>query len=294
DIDFRFPTDEELDALEAFQLTLGRSAEIDLPSLDLKGELAARGKDIFLATDTEGGTRAAGKCNNCHANAGASFALQPGALNFNFDTGVEALPDQPADLIDAAGNPPDGGFGTEPAPDRPGAFGNGTFNTPSLIEAADTGPFFHSNAVATLEEAVGFYNGDAFNSSPAGRFLASLDSGGIGIALEATQVSAIAALLRVLNALENIRSASELADCALGAHRLDDAAPLILLAAEEATDASEVLDCGGLHPQGVGALREAVDLLRAAARTYSARTRGGLIEDAIDRLLAARGDMVAD
>ncbi|HKO53269.1 MAG TPA: hypothetical protein VJV79_36415 [Polyangiaceae bacterium] len=29
----------------------------------------------------------------------------------------------------------------------PNGFGNLTFNTPPLIEAADTGPFFHSNRI---------------------------------------------------------------------------------------------------------------------------------------------------
>jgi cytochrome c peroxidase len=44
--------------------------------------------------------------------------------------------------------------------------GDGTFNTPPVIEAADTPPFFHNNAVATLEEAVAFYTTDTFNDSP--------------------------------------------------------------------------------------------------------------------------------
>jgi cytochrome c peroxidase len=52
-----------------------------------------------------------------------------------------------------------GGFGSEPNPR--GGFGNGTFNTPTLIEAADSGPFFHDNAIETIEEAVGFYNANA-------------------------------------------------------------------------------------------------------------------------------------
>lgn len=32
-VDFRLPTEHELDALEAFQLSLGRPAEIDLASM---------------------------------------------------------------------------------------------------------------------------------------------------------------------------------------------------------------------------------------------------------------------
>ena len=41
---------------------------------------------------------------------------------------------------------PDDGFGIP---------GDGTFNTPPLVEAADTGPFFHNNSVSTIEGAVG-------------------------------------------------------------------------------------------------------------------------------------------
>ena len=53
-VDFRLPTDEELDALEAFQLSLGRQEELTLP-LDLKGIIASRGQEIFI-------DRTQGKC----------------------------------------------------------------------------------------------------------------------------------------------------------------------------------------------------------------------------------------
>ena len=137
-VDFRLPTDEELNALEAFQLSLGRQQDLTLATLVPRSALVRRGKEIFLASDTQGGTVAAGKCNVCHANAGATVA---GGRNFNFDTGVEDLPDHPADIIAPGQRPRDGGFGTGPHPRNPGAFGNGTFNTPSLVESADTGPF---------------------------------------------------------------------------------------------------------------------------------------------------------
>ncbi|MCH8073973.1 MAG: hypothetical protein IIA09_18735, partial [Proteobacteria bacterium] len=155
-VDFRLPTDAELDALEAFQLSLGRQEDLDLP-LHLNGVIAARGQEIFLDITL-------GKCNACHLNAGANgdpAIFGPGAGNLNFDTGVENLPDQPADLTDEL-VPPDDGFGSP---------GNGEFNTPPLVEAADTGPFFHNNSVETIEVAVAFYNGDAFTNSPAGQLL---------------------------------------------------------------------------------------------------------------------------
>lgn len=45
-IDFRLPTEEELDALEAFQLSLGRQEELQLP-IPLKNPVANRGQEIF-------------------------------------------------------------------------------------------------------------------------------------------------------------------------------------------------------------------------------------------------------
>jgi len=193
-VDFRLPTDAELDALEAFQLSLGRQEELALP-LPLKGVVAARGQEIFI-------DRAQGKCNACHFNAGANGDpdIFGPAGNLNFNTGVEDLPDQPADLSGEL-VPPDDGLGT------PGA---GEFNTPVLVEAADTGPFFHNNSVETIEGAVAFYNGDAFNNSPAGALL--VGATGSGISLDATQVVAVAAFLRVINVLENIRDSLSLLD----------------------------------------------------------------------------------
>ena len=186
-VDFRLPTAEELDALEAFQLSLGRQNELVLP-LQLRGTVAKRGQDLFLSPTV-------GKCFRCHSNAGANVPSPIGGRsgNLNFNTGVENLPDQPQDLTGEL-VPPDDGFGTP---------GDGTFNTPSLVEAADTGPFFHTNAIETIEGAVAFFNGASFNNSPAGRAVG-------GIILDGTQVVEIAAFLRVINALENIRQSIEL------------------------------------------------------------------------------------
>ncbi len=192
-VDFRLPTDAELDALEAFQLSLGRQSDLQLP-LPLKGSLAKRGQEIFLDNSV-------GKCNICHNNAGANARLGQANLgNANFNTGVEDLPDQPARLTGEL-VPEDDGLGSP---------GDKTFNTPPLVEAADTAPFFHNNSVATLEGAVGFYDGDAFNESPAGLFLKSIDPNKKGIEIDATQIQAIAAFLRVLNAIENIRQTQTL------------------------------------------------------------------------------------
>jgi hypothetical protein len=242
-VDFRLPTDEELDALEAFQLALGRQEELDLP-LALTNPIAGRGQEIFMSP-TEG------KCFACHFNAGANGAPEvfgPEAGNLNFNTGVEDLPDQPADLLGEK-NPPDDGQGTP---------GNGEFNTPSLVEAADTGPFFHNNSVATIEGAVAFYDGDAFNESPAGELL--VDATGSGIEIDATQIVAVAAFLRAINALENIRQSIEM----LRAKAENTILPqeefdrLLDRAVNEMDDAMSVLGSGGLHhPEALDHIREA-------------------------------------
>lgn len=259
--DFRLPTDEELDALEAFQLSLGRQEELSLDTLQLTDPRARRGQEIFLTADSQGGRLAAGKCNQCHADAGASVGFVPGGFNFNFDSGVERLPDHPADLIDPGKRPPDGGFGTFPNPTQPGAFGNGTFNTPALVETADTPPFFHNNVVRTLEEAVNFYNSESFNNSPAGQLLAGADSGAIGIRLEPTQVEAVASFLRVINVLENIRAATDLLTRALQSSD-PRAFTRAALSSHEIQDAIQVLRKGGLHRDAIPHLGKAQKYVR--------------------------------
>jgi hypothetical protein len=220
------------------------------------------------------------------SGAGASDFFFPGQ-NANFNTNVEQLPSQPADLVvPAQPNPPDGGFGTGAPP--PGVFGigNGLFNTTVLVEAADTGPFFHNNSITTIEGAVDFYNSTQFNTAPG--FGAQIG----GIKLEATEVVAVAAFLRVINALENIRSAIEIETRARNAKFLSDATDLLRLSISELEDAAEVLDCGGLHPEAVRKLRRAIELDNQALGTNSRATRQALIDQAILLKNSARGDMV--
>ncbi len=262
-IDFRLPSDEELDALEAFQLSLGRQQDLALP-LPLRDPVAARGQEIFLDP-------AVGKCALCHVNAGATANFGSGNLgNRNFDTGVEELPDQPPDLLGAS-NPPDDGLGTP---------GDGTFNTPPLVEAADSGPFFHDNAVPTIEDAVAFYDGDSFDESPAGRLLAARDPEGASIEIDATQIAAIAAFLRVINSLENIRESIAL----LEQGRLPRAIA-------ETEDASFVLAGAGLHPDAIARLERARALAEKALASHFHRERRA--REAIHELEQARDLMLA-
>jgi len=264
-VDFRLPTDEELDALEAFQLSLGRQQDLQLP-LPLKGTVAKRGQEIFLDDSL-------GKCNICHRNAGANaFFGGQSQGNANFNTGVENLPDQPADLTGER-VPPDDGLGNP---------GDGTFNTPPLVEAADTGPFFHNNAIATIEGAVGFYDGESFNNSPSGKVLG-------GIELDGTQIVAVAAFLRVINALENIRESIDFLERSAQRNGTE-AKQLLGRALNQTNDGIGVLVGGGLHPQAVAHLRKAGKLTRQAARSWF--SRGRLTEEAIREQQKARAQMI--
>ena len=273
--DFRLPTEEELDALEAFQFSLGRQEEITLP-LALKGTVAKRGQELFQS-------QAEGKCFACHFNAGANGApaiFGPNAGNLNFNTGVEDLPDQPQDLTGEL-VPPDDGFGIP---------GDGTFNTPSLIEAADTGPFFHNNSIETIEGSVAFYNGDAFNNSPAGQLLQQAT--GSGINLDGTQVVEVAAFLRVINALENIRQSIELLEPVANKwhQTVEQGKRLLDQAAAETEDSIAVLSGGGIHPEAVMHLKEALRLTKKAQRSVFFKSQNA--REAIEQQEKARDQLV--
>jgi cytochrome c peroxidase len=266
-VDFRLPTNAELDAMEAFQLSLGRQVELALP-LKLTDARAARGQELFMTPAPAGGS-----CNVCHLNAGANAAFGD-RKNFNFNTGVENQPDRPAELILRALNvdltpgittniiPRDGGFGraSGEGPDGSG-FGNGTFNTASLVEAAGTPPFFHDNSIDTIEGAVSFYNSRSFGNSPSGPLAR--------ISLEATQVEAIAAFLRVINALDHIREATESATAGktFGLRDPRAAAQLLRQAIGDAGHAIDVLAPRGLHPEAVKSLEKAMDSFQRASIT---------------------------
>lgn len=266
-VDFRLPTEEELDALEAFMLSLGRQEDLALP-LALVDEQVLRGQTLFMDNNVA-------RCNVCHFNAGANanpniFGADAG--NRNFNTGVEDLPDLPTHVLGDPRPPRDDGFNIP---------GDGTFNTPPLVEAADTPPFFHNNARPTIEQAVAFYNSDAFNNSPAGQ------AG--RIALTDAQVSDIAVFLRALNALENIRQSEEYVRTAIARDYNAGAEPL-RLAREEIQDAIEVLAAVGLHADAVADLNQAI---RSAAPAHAQRYRPDL-ELALAALQRARGRILAE
>jgi cytochrome c peroxidase len=273
-VDFRLPTEDELAALEAFQLAIGRQKDLQLP-LPLRGAMAKQGQEIFLDDSL-------GKCNICHRNAGANAQLGGQDVgNANFNTGVENLPDRTTTDNDEQ-IPPDDGFGTP---------GDGTFNTPPLVEAADTAPFFHNNAIDTLEGAVAFYNSEAFNNSPAGQRLASVDPKGVGIQLNENQVTAVAAFLRVINVLENIRFSIELIEGAIGKQFaiFGDADEQLRIASFQIEDAVKVLEEKNLHPKAVADLNSASILIEQIKLNAALKH---LTAEAIDELKNAHDELV--
>ena len=234
--DFVVPTQDQLDQLLQFQLSLGRqtNTKIDPASAEFLDETAAIGQRLFHGQDPgPEPKRTLRPCAGCHNNAGATTAS---GIGLNVDTGVRLAANAPACL--KAGAPLDGGFGATPVnmvalcgrtlPSR----GDGKVNTQSLWESADTPPFFHNNTAATIEDAVAFYTSATFGASPAGP----------SFALSKTEVNAVAAFLRELNALDNISSAQRSLEGAQGRPSLGNL--LKDPAVREINDAVKVLTRG--------------------------------------------------
>jgi len=279
-IDFRLPTETELDDLEAFQLSLGRSRELEILSMTLLDPTAEAGRVTFTTTDSNNGAVEAGKCIVCHSNAGA-LAAETG-FNDNFDTALETAP-HPADGSGEE-RPIDAGFGTVENPVT-GGFGDGTFNPPSLIEAADTGPFFHNNQSNDLLQAVSFYGSDEFAVSPAAIELQNLDTGGEPIAFQPDEITAF---LAVVNTLENFRSVIEYCESGkldpvfVGSSELAD------FALADLVDAGTVLLTTELHPEALQFLIFAFNALQNARVTVDQAQRNVFFDGAIMAVKAAQ------
>ncbi len=148
-LDFRIPTLAERQAMEAFMRTIFLPADQDF-DLDrfATTEAQKRGGDLFFG---------AAKCSTCHS--GAVLAQSDGrfgttaGVNQRFNTGVADLP-----IND--------GLPREPATS---STNTREFSVPPLFGVKNTAPFFHDNSVATLQEAVEFYDSREFVNSPAGQ-----------------------------------------------------------------------------------------------------------------------------
>lgn len=296
--DFRVPTEAELDALLAFQMFVGRHDE---PKIDPEDPAAIaftdpaveQGRLLFHEAPTRAGdTRS---CSFCHHNGGGNDS---DGRNRQFATGANRAPNAPACLRPGRA-PGDGGFGVEPVVVKDSAEicgggrsfdivyrGDDTMNTPSLIEAADTPPFFHNSIAATIEESVEFYTTDAFHESPAGD--------GRAFVLKSDETNAMAALLRALNALENIRSGDVYSRLALrSAERSPDLAlELAALAKAETGDAIEVLTEGPLELFGATDVRQLLGDAHQLERQATEQRDLNLLELAIAAKGRARDQML--
>jgi mono/diheme cytochrome c family protein len=270
--DFRLPTKKELDAMEVFQLSLGRNADFNLATTTFNDANVNTGKNLFI----NGGTRAAGgRCAACHGNAGALFAAN--GQNRNFNTNVEDVL-HPARSVQNF--PKDGGFGRTDNLD--GTFGNRAFNTPSVVEAADTAPFFHNNLVDTLEDVLLFYVGPEFNNQNR-PITAQFD-------FDQTQQNQIADFLRGINGLQNIdvatRELQEILSNTSDPKKEQDTR--LLTALEDTQDSIDVLTPEGLFPTAVTRLNEARNLISQTINSGDPGQRRTLIQQVITKLGQAR------
>jgi hypothetical protein len=188
-VDFRNATEQEGQAVATFMKQLGRLNDFDINSVSFGDPGAETGRQRFISVG----------CNQCHGNAGALNGNPP--ANGSMNTGVERVRHP-----DLSGFPSDGGDGAFVGVVPPNPIGANTFNAPPVVEAADSGPFFHTDtqiigapaentsSAQTIEQAVAFYNSQAFVfGSPA---------------VNAADIANIGRFLRAVNAIFNIQMAS--------------------------------------------------------------------------------------
>lgn len=283
-VDFRPPTSQEAELTRTFQLSLGRLNELDLERVRIEDEQGEAGRKAFLDPQR-------GRCNVCHHNAGANF-IDTGK-NRNFDSGIRegsSVAFVTRGVVDGE-SLEDGGFGGAEL-EHPNlvnfgitnAFGDGTFNPPPLIEAADTAPFFHNAFRATdkqggggdIDGAVGFYATPAFRASPGAKLLD--ERFGAPLELQPVDSFAIAQFLRILNAAFNVDIASQRLQAAstlaprFNDTRSDIQKGLLELAVAELDDALEVLTAN-TYPDARERLSKAKDeiALGLGAEAWSER-----------------------
>ena len=163
------------------------------------------------------------------------------------------------------------------------------FNTASVVEAADTAPFFHNNVegivvnnniTKALEDAVRFYNGPEFNNPRAtGKF-----------AFTEPEIDQIVAFLQGLNTIQNIdvarRELKELFEKQGDPRREQDTR--LQTAFDETQDGIDVLGNSGLYPTAKTRLIEARNFISQAQVTEPPSQRRPLIQQAIAKLDAAK------
>jgi hypothetical protein len=300
-VDFRVPTAQEADLTRTFQLNLGRLNELNLEQVRIFDAQGEDGRLAFMDPNR-------GRCNACHANAGANF--QDSGKNRNLDNGirfagsVNLLTHGTVDGVLMS----DAGFGgaelDHPNIDTVGVgfnngFGDATFSPPPLIEAADTPPFFHnafrafSSVPDDLSGAIRFYSFPAFGMSLGGQMLEQRF--GSPLELQPLNAFAIGRFLRILNGAFNIDIAKQRLDAArVLANRFRDTRAdvqkeLMRLAEVEIDDALQVLsEEFDLYPIATERLRQAKEEIALGLTTTSWSVRHNRISNAHSRCLNAR------
>ena len=283
-VDFRVATEDEGQRVALFMRELGRKNEISLPSVGFSDAGAQNGRQRFLDVG----------CNGCHNNAGANSgggANNLGNVNRNFNTNIESSRNGAL-----AGFPLDGGLGATPANPN-GSFGDLTFNSTPLIEAADTGPFFHTDTTVTgapafnaqsantIEQASAFYATPAFANRPGGN--------GQPLAMNAADITNIGRFLRAANAVFNIQmtfkrlQGSQGVGNRFGNNQLAVQQRLLVLARVELDDAIRVLRGAPgtvINPTQVSRLEFARSNIVAASTNTNFSARMNLIGVALNEL----------
>jgi cytochrome c peroxidase len=284
---FRLPTQEEAYSLEAFQLFSGRQRNINMAIIALNDAPSERGRNLALG---------AAHCVDCHRDL-----VGNDHLNLSFNTNIEAIS---GPFKTETNMPKDGGFGTltgvtipqspggVPTGGEPGTiatgFGNGQFNVPPLFEVADTGPWFHNNAIDGLVEgAVNFYNSPTFQNSVGANFVRP------DFTTSPTTVIDVAAFLRTINALTNIAQVQKRTQFVSLNRQTNGANDGILrVAIEDTNDAIAVLDGPALNGTAVTqTARIFLQEVRQALQTALASAddqRSGQLTFALDRLTRAK------
>jgi hypothetical protein len=253
--DFRLPTQEEADAIEAFQVFSGNQKLVTAVAEDLglRDAPAQRGQDIFFGR---------GNCTFCHLD------LSGLTINQSFNTNVAALtPDLPHD---------DGFLDTSITDNFT------TFNVPPLLQAADTGPFFHNNARDTIENAVAFYISPEFLSAP-DFFPVGLDN--------QQDIDDVAAFLRSLNAAENIRQVRKRVQFVKSTRSSGNTA-ILTTAIADTQDAINDLQQRGLAGNAVNELRDIKSTLETA-KANADSARPPFMDHALTFLDLARNEIIS-
>lgn len=245
DVDFRFATADELDAMEALQNWLGRreltveenaiqgtiaASEFDVSLLDFADPRVALGRDFFLggpeSLDPPGpppvviNPDAGAGCAACHVDGGANPALTGGGNNININTEVEFGSDDIGLAIVGAALPHDEGAANSFGPPPPtGPAFEEAFNTQSVIESAQKKAWFHNHrVVGDFEEAIAFYGSSDFQQGVAFTPLSTLQNGNINQSIafpNGDGIEHLGAFLRTLNAFYNLRNCERLIDEAI-------------------------------------------------------------------------------